>query len=80
MTEGQNTFSQANTFVNLETVRGTVSAKAVYFSKIAKQLKGKALHLVILETKKQALFFSSDLYNFFGDESVFFLPLSVTVF
>ena len=76
MTEGQNTFSQANTFVNLETVRGTVSAKAVYFSKIAKQLKGKALHLVILETKKQALFFSSDLYNFFGDESVFFLPLS----
>jgi hypothetical protein len=57
MTEGQNTFSQANAYVNLETVRGTVSAKAVYFSKIAKQLKNKALHLVVMETKKQALFF-----------------------
>ncbi|MBR4772601.1 MAG: hypothetical protein IK009_07715, partial [Bacteroidales bacterium] len=29
-----------------------------------------------MENKKQALFFSSDLYNFFSDESVFFLPLS----
>jgi transcription-repair coupling factor (superfamily II helicase) len=76
MTEGQNTFSQANAYVNLETVRGTVSAKAVYFSKIAKQLKNKALHLVVMETKKQALFFSSDIYNFFSDESVFFLPVS----
>ena len=76
MTEGQNTFSQANVFVNLENVRGAVSAKAVYFSKIAKQLKNKALHLVVMETKKQALFFTSDIYNFFPDESVFFLPLS----
>ena len=76
MTEGQNTFSQANWFVDLENVRGAVSAKAVYFSKIAKQLKNKALHLVVLETKKQALFFTSDLYNFFDEENVFFLPLS----
>ena len=76
MAPGQNTFSQANTFVNLETVHGTVSAKAVFFSKIAKGLKSKALHLVVMESKKQALFFSSDLYNFFDDDSIFFLPLS----
>ena len=76
MAEGQNTFSQAHWFVNLENVRGAVSAKAVFFSKIAKQLKNKALHLVVLETKKQALFFTSDLYNFFAEENVFFMPLS----
>ena len=76
MTEGQNTFSQANWFVDLENVRGAVSAKAVYFSKIAKQLKNKALHLVVLETKKQALFFTSDIYNFFDEENVYYLPLS----
>ena len=76
MTEGQNTFSQANWFVNLENVRGAVSAKAVFFAKIAKQLRNKALHLVVMETKKQALFFTSDLYNFFAEENVFFLPLS----
>ena len=76
MTGGQNTFSQANWFVNLEKVRGAVSAKAVYFSKIAKQLKNKALHLVVMETKKQALFFTSDIYNFFDEENVYYLPLS----
>ncbi|MBR3029562.1 MAG: transcription-repair coupling factor [Bacteroidales bacterium] len=29
-----------------------------------------------METKKQALFFTSDIYNFFEEENVFFLPLS----
>ena len=76
MTEGQNTFSQANVFVNLENVRGTISAKAVYFSKIAKRLKNKSLHLIVMENKKQALFFTSDIYNFFPEEAVYLLPLS----
>ena len=76
MSEGQFSFSQAHTFVSLENVKGTVSGKAVFFSKIAKGLSGKALHLVVMESKKQALFFSSDIYNFINDESVFFLPVS----
>lgn len=76
MIEGQNSFSQANSYVALENVRGTVSAKAVFVSKLAKGLSADALHLVVLESKKAALFFCSDIYNFFEDDQIFLLPPS----
>src|SRR5574344_1686775 len=76
MIEGQNSFSQANSYVALENVRGTVSAKAVFVSKLAKGLSADAIHLVVLESKKAALFFCSDIYNFFEDDQIFLLPPS----
>lgn len=48
------------------------SAKSYAFSYAA--LSG--LHVVILNNREQAQFFSNDLYNIMGDEAVYFFPAS----
>lgn len=38
----------------------------------------KGVHIIIMNSKEEAQFFTNDLYNLLGDEYVFFFPTSVT--
>ncbi|MEG0891061.1 MAG: transcription-repair coupling factor [Bacteroidales bacterium] len=50
------------------------SSKAYAFSSVV----DKGIHIVVMNSKEEAQFFSNDLYNLLGDENVFFFPTSVT--
>ena len=52
----------------------TVSAKAVYIASVLSSSKDPLCALVIADSKKNAYFITSDLYNFFSEESVFYFP------
>ena len=54
----------------------TLSAKAVWIASILKELKRPGLHILLADSKKSAYFLSSDLYNFFDDETVYLFPAS----
>ena len=54
----------------------TLSAKAVWIASILKELKSPGLHILLADSKKSAYFLSSDLYNFFDDETVYLFPAS----
>ena len=54
----------------------TLSAKAVWIASILKKLKRPGLHILLADSKKSAYFLSSDLYNFFDDETVYLFPAS----
>ena len=47
----------------------TLSAKAVWMASVLTALKRPGLHILLADSKKSAYFLSSDLYNFFGDDS-----------
>ena len=54
----------------------TLSAKAVWIASTLIALKRPGLHVLVAESKKSAYFLSSDLYNFFGDDTVYLFPAS----
>ena len=54
----------------------TLSAKAVWIASILKELKRPGLYILLADSKKSAYFLSSDLYNFFDDETVYLFPAS----
>ncbi len=54
----------------------TLSAKAVWIASTLMALKRPGLHILVADSKKNAYFLSSDLYNFFGDDTVFLFPAS----
>ena len=54
----------------------TLSAKAVWIASVLKALRRPGLHVLVADSKKSAYFLSSDLYNFFGEETVYLFPAS----
>ncbi|MBO4571839.1 MAG: transcription-repair coupling factor [Bacteroidales bacterium] len=52
----------------------TTSAKAVYAASVLSGTKQPVCSVILAENKKSAYFVTSDLYNFFPGESVFFFP------
>ena len=54
----------------------TLSAKAVWIASTLMALKRPGLHILVADSKKSAYFLSSDLYNFFGDDTVYLFPAS----
>ena len=52
----------------------TNSAKAVYIASVLKVTEASYLHIVVARDKKNAYFATSDLYNFFTSDSVYYLP------
>ena len=54
----------------------TLSAKAVYIASTLTALKQGGVHLLVADDKKHAYFLASDLYNFFGEETVYLFPAS----
>ena len=54
----------------------TLSAKAVWIASVLSALKRPGLHVLVADSKKSAYFLSSDLYNFFGDDTVYLFPAS----
>ncbi|MCF0167260.1 MAG: transcription-repair coupling factor [Bacteroidales bacterium] len=52
----------------------SVSAAAVSLANSVLRFDAPSLNIVVLDTKKQAIFFSSDLDTFFDDKCVFYLP------
>ena len=54
----------------------TLSAKAVWIASVLRALRRPGLHVLVADSKKSAYFLSSDLYNFFGDETVYLFPAS----
>ena len=51
------------------------SSKVYAFSDSVESLN-KGVHLVIMDTRESAQFFSNDLYNILGDEYVYYFPTS----
>lgn len=52
----------------------TNSAKAVYIASLLSAAEDPLCGVIIAENKKEAYFATSDLYNFFPEESVFYFP------
>ncbi len=54
----------------------TNSAKAVFIASAVNSISSPSLHLVVADSKKTAFFITSDLYNFFTEDTVFYFPES----
>ena len=54
----------------------TTSAKAVFIASVVSAIDGPSVHLVVTDSKKSAYFITSDLYNFFDENKVFYFPES----
>ena len=52
----------------------TTSAKAVYIASVLSGFEKPQLAVILADDRKSAYFISSDLYNFFGQDSVFYFP------
>lgn len=52
----------------------TGSARAVYLASVLGRLSRPSVHLVLAADKKNAYFATSDLYNFFASDTVFYYP------
>lgn len=52
----------------------TLSAKAVYIASVLSKLEKPQTAVILADSKKSAFFISSDLYNFFTEQSIFFFP------
>ncbi len=60
--------------LKFDNLNGGVSCKAVFLANAVSQFDAPTLNLVSFNTKKEALFFTSDLDNFFTDECLYYLP------
>ncbi|MBO7516733.1 MAG: hypothetical protein J6T61_03210, partial [Spirochaetia bacterium] len=60
--------------LRLDNLGGGVSCKAVFLANAVSGFDLPSLNIVCFNTKKEALFFTSDLDNFFTDECLYYLP------
>ncbi|MBO4558318.1 MAG: transcription-repair coupling factor [Bacteroidales bacterium] len=60
--------------LKFDNLNGGVSCKAVFLANVVSKLDNASLHLVCFNTKKEALFFTSDLDNFFTDDCLYYFP------
>ena len=60
--------------LRLDNLGGGVSCKAVFLANAVSGFNGSSLNIVCFNTKKEALFFTSDLDNFFTDDCLYYLP------
>ncbi len=60
--------------LKLDNLNGGVSCKAVFLANVLSRLDNRSLNIVCFNTKKEALFFTSDLDNFFTDDCVYYFP------
>lgn len=54
----------------------TNSAKAVYIASAVNLMENPSVHVILADSKKTAYLITSDLYNFFTENTVFFFPES----
>lgn len=52
----------------------TNSAKAVFIASVVQKIEEPSIHLILAENKKSAYFITSDLYNFFKEENIYYFP------
>ena len=52
----------------------TLSAKAVYIASVLSRLEKPQTAVILADSKKSAYFITSDLYNFFTEQSIFYFP------
>ena len=60
--------------LKFDNLNGGVSCKAVFLSNVLSRLDRQSLNIVCFNTKKEALFFTSDLDNFFTDDCIYYFP------
>ena len=60
--------------LKIDNLSGGVSCKAVFLANIVSKLDAPTLNIVCFNTKKEALFCTSDLDNFFTDECLYYFP------
>ena len=60
--------------LKFDNLGGGVSCKAVFLANIVSKFDSPTLNIVCFNTKKEALFCTSDLDNFFTDECLYFFP------
>ena len=60
--------------LKFDNLNGGVSCKAVFFANIVSKFDTSTLNIICFNTKKEALFCTSDLDNFFTDECLYFFP------
>ena len=52
----------------------TGSAKAVFIASVLSRIDVPSVHVLLADSKKNAYFMTSDLYNFFGDDCIYYFP------
>lgn len=52
----------------------TYSAKAVFITSVITQIGVPSVHIILADTKKSAYFITNDLFNFFKEENIYYLP------
>ncbi len=60
-------------------LNGLYASSKVYAFSDAVESLNKGVHIVVLENKEEAQFFSNDLYNILGDKYVYYFPTSSNV-
>ncbi|MBP5505370.1 MAG: transcription-repair coupling factor [Bacteroidales bacterium] len=60
--------------LKFDNLGGGISCKAVFASNVISKLDCATLNIVCFNTKKEALFFTSDLDNFFTDDCIYYFP------
>ncbi|MBR5034421.1 MAG: transcription-repair coupling factor [Bacteroidales bacterium] len=60
--------------LKFDNLNGGVSCKAVFLANVVSKFDAPTLNIVCFNTKKEALFFTSDLDNFFTDECLYYFP------
>ena len=60
--------------LKFDNLNGGISCKAVFLANIVSKFDISTLNIVCFNTKKEALFFTSDLDNFFTDECLYYFP------
>ncbi len=62
--------------LRFDRLSGGISCKAVFFANVVSSFDRSTLNVVEFNTKKEALFFAGDLYNFFEDSCVYYFPVT----
>ena len=60
--------------LKFDNLGGGVSCRAVFTANVLSKLNAASLNIVCFNTKKEALFFTSDLDNFFTDNCIYYFP------
>lgn len=60
--------------LKFDNLRGGVSCKSVFLANAVSKFDAPSLNIVCFNTKKEALFCTSDLDNFFEEECLYFFP------
>ena len=60
--------------LKFDNLGGGISCKAVFASNVISRLNCSTLNIVCFNTKKEALFFTSDIDNFFTDNCIYYFP------